>query len=147
MPTYIRCPRCGSFTFNKRNSVCESETCRGRAGVTSAGSPDSAQGGKNKLFEAANEVFFPSGKTLPSKTGDTALGGTVFRNVHCPLCETKLPTIEAGPGYFGGGDVNCAGCRQRVSYWWSQGNSNVLHVKMLTVPIGRSDPGERIFRV
>ena len=70
----------------------------------------------------------------------------VFRNVLCPLCNTLLNEIKTEKGLGGGGDIICSGCNQRVSYFCSVMDSNTLYVRLLTLPAGRNDPGEKVYR-
>lgn len=70
-----------------------------------------------------------------------------FRNVLCPLCNSRLPELRSHEGLGGGGDVHCDGCANRVSYSWSIDDARTLFVKMLTLPVDRADPGECTFQV
>ncbi len=69
-----------------------------------------------------------------------------FGDVRCPLCKHPLKTITTIAGIGAGGDTFCSSCDQRVSYWWSASDAGTLHVKMLTLPSGRPDPGEITYR-
>ena len=93
----------------------------------------------NDLLARASDVA----QVAESSASDT--GRALFSNVKCPLCGAGLPPIKTNRGFGGGGDHTCSKCGQRVSYRYSPSDHKTLYVSMLTFPVGRFDPGEKVY--